>query len=62
MVAASHKMPIGLAIGVVPLCGGMVSGFMIPASAWFIALDLLLAYLPRAWLGVRIGGSGVTIP
>ncbi|WP_284196007.1 hypothetical protein [Chitinimonas prasina] len=55
-------MPIGLAIGVVPLCGGMVSGFMIPASAWFIALDLLLAYLPRAWLGVRIGGSGVTIP
>jgi hypothetical protein len=28
---------------------------MIPAPSWFIALDLLAAYLPMAWLGVRIG-------
>jgi prolipoprotein diacylglyceryltransferase len=28
---------------------------MILAPAWFIALDLLAAYLPMAWLGIRIG-------
>jgi hypothetical protein len=28
---------------------------MIPAPAWFIALDLLFAYLPMAWLGIHIG-------
>lgn len=62
MVAASHKVPIGLAIGVVFLCGGVAASFMIPAPAWFIALDLLLAYLPMAWLGVRMGGSRTAIP
>jgi hypothetical protein len=28
---------------------------MIPAPAWFIALDVLAAYLQMAWLGIRIG-------
>jgi hypothetical protein len=28
---------------------------MIPAPTWFIALDLLAAYLPMAWLGIQIG-------
>ena len=29
---------------------------VVPAPAWFIALDLLLAYLPMAWLATRLGG------
>jgi hypothetical protein len=28
---------------------------MIPAPAWFIALDLIAAYLPMAWLGAKLG-------
>jgi hypothetical protein len=40
---------------VVFLCGGVAASFMIPAPAWFITLDLLAAYLPMAWLGVRMG-------
>jgi hypothetical protein len=28
---------------------------MIHAPAWFIALDLLAAYLPMAWLGIQVG-------
>jgi hypothetical protein len=28
---------------------------MIPAPTWFIALDLLAAYIPMAWLGIQIG-------
>ena len=55
LVAASHKAQIAFVIGVVYLCGGVAASFMIPAPAWFIALDLWAAYLPRAWLGIRIG-------
>lgn len=55
LVAASHKAAFAYAIGVLFLCGGIAASFMIPAPAWFIALDLVLAYLPMAWLAVRIG-------
>lgn len=54
-VAASHKKHIAYAIGVVYLCGGIAASFMIPAPAWFIALDLVAAYLPMAWLAVWLG-------
>ena len=55
LIAATHKLPIALVIGVVFLCGGVAASFMIPAPAWFIAVDLLLAYVPMAWLSARIG-------
>ncbi len=55
LIAASYKAQIAYAIGVVFLCGGVAASFMIPAPAWFIALDLLAAYLPMAWLGIQIG-------
>lgn len=55
LLAASHRAPIAYAIGVVFLCGGVAASFMIPAPAWFIALDLLAAYLPMAWLGIQLG-------
>ena len=54
-IAASHKARFAWAIGAVFLCGGIAASFMIPAPAWFIALDLLLAYLPMAWLATLIG-------
>ena len=55
LIAATHKARLAHAIGVVFFCGGVAAAFMIPAPAWFIALDLLAAYLPMAWLAVRIG-------
>jgi hypothetical protein len=55
LIGASHKARIAYVIGIVFLCGGIAASFMIPAPAWFIALDLLLAYLPMAWLGIQIG-------
>ena len=55
LIAASRKVLITFAIGVVFLAGGVAASFMIPAPAWFIALDLLAAYLPMAWLATRIG-------
>lgn len=54
-IASTHRVSIAYAIGVVFLCGGIAASFMIPAPKWFIALDLLAAYLPMAWLAIRIG-------
>ena len=55
LIAASYKAQIAYVIGAGFLCGGVAASFMIPAPTWFIALDLLAAYLPMAWLGVQIG-------
>jgi hypothetical protein len=55
LIAASYKAQIAYLIGAVFLCGGVAASFMIPAPTWFIALDLLAAYLPMAWLSIQIG-------
>jgi hypothetical protein len=55
VIAATSRAPIAYSVGAVFLCGGLVASFMIPAPTWFIALDLLVAYLPMAWLGIWIG-------
>ena len=55
LIAGTHRVQIAYVIGVVFLCGGVAASFMIPAPAWFIALDLLAAYLPMAWLGIQMG-------
>lgn len=38
-------------VGGLFLLGGLASVLMLPAPAWFSTLDLVLAYLPAAWLG-----------
>jgi hypothetical protein len=40
-----------LIVGIIFLMGGISASFMIPAPWWFIAADLLLAYIPMALLG-----------
>lgn len=66
LIAASHKARFAYAISVVFLCGGIAACFMIPAPIWFIALDLLVAYLPMAWLagwlGARLTGGTSSSP
>ena len=57
LTAASHKFRLAMTIGVLFLAGGVAASFMIPAPAWFIALDLIVAYLPMAWLGSRVGAN-----
>ena len=54
LIAANHKMKFALGIGVLFLLGGIVVSFMIPAPTWFIATDLLIAYIPMAWLGGKL--------
>lgn len=56
LIAATRRAQLAYLIGAVFLTGGVAASVMIPAPAWFIALDLLVAYLPMAWLGSRIAG------
>ncbi len=55
LVAATYRAQVAYVIGAVFLCGGVAASLMIPAPTWFIALDLLAAYLPMAWLAAQIG-------
>ena len=54
-IAVTYRRAIAMAIGVFFLLGGVAASFMIPAPGWFIALDLVAAYLPMAWLGAWLG-------
>ena len=54
LIAATHKMKFALGIGVWFLISGIAMTFLVPAPAWFIALDLLVAYLPMAYLGGKL--------
>ena len=55
LIAASRKITMALIVGGLHLLGGIAAAFMIPAPAWFIAADLILAYLPMAWIGGWLG-------
>lgn len=55
LIAATRKMTFALVIGVFFLIGGIANIFMLPSPVWFIIVDLVLAYIPMAWLGGRLG-------
>lgn len=54
IVGRVSRVPAAV-IGMLFLAGGIASCFMLPAPRWFEALDVVLAYLPFAWLGYRLG-------
>jgi hypothetical protein len=57
VIAASHKMKFAFAIGGLFLLGGIIVSFLLPAPTWFEVVDIVLAYIPMAWLGGKIGVS-----
>lgn len=54
LIAATHKMKFSLVIGGLFFIGGVMVNYMIPGPLWFTALDILVAYIPMAYLGGRI--------
>lgn len=54
LIAVTHRARIAYVVGVVFLFGGIAASAMIPAPTWFKALDLIVAYLPMAWLGLSL--------
>ena len=53
-LAATRPLAMALVVGAVFLAGGIYMAVLLPAPLWFEALDVLLAYLPMAWLGGRL--------
>ena len=56
-LAASHPMRFAIGIGVGFLCGGITMVIQCGGPAWFIASDLLLAYIPMGLLGGILAGG-----
>lgn len=54
IIAATHKMRFAYAIGALFLLGGIAVNIMITGPLWFTCADILLAYIPMAWLGGKL--------
>jgi hypothetical protein len=57
LIAANRKMTFALIIGCAHLLGGIAAAYHVPAPVWFLVSDLVVAYLPAAWLGGKLGGG-----
>ena len=55
-LAVSARTALTWAIGVLFLVGGITAARLLPAPTWFVVADLLFAYLPMAWLAIRLSG------
>ena len=54
-VMADYRPVFAYVVGAAFLAGGISVSFVIPAPTWFIFLDLVVAYIPMAWVGTVIG-------
>lgn len=54
-IAKNHKMKLALGIGVLFLLGGIMVNYMLPGPTWFAVVDIVLAYIPMAWIGGKLG-------
>jgi len=55
-LAASHPVTLAIGIGVFFLLGGISMVYLCGGPAWFVAADLLLAYIPMGYLGGILAG------
>lgn len=55
IVARNYRDRIAYAIGLLSFVGGVAAATMIPAPLWFLAVDLILAYIPMAFLAIKLG-------
>jgi len=56
LIAGSYKSRLAYVVALVFLLGGIAAAVMLPAPVWFKVLDLVVAYIPMAWLAAQIGG------
>jgi len=54
LLAVNHKMKFSLGVGVLFLIGGIMVNYMLPGPTWFAIADIVLAYIPMAWIGGKI--------
>ncbi len=53
-LAANNHFKLAMLIGVFFLVAGIINVVMLPSPIWFSALDILVAYLPMAYLGGKL--------
>lgn len=56
-ISVGNKLRAALIVGVLFLIGGITNCFLLPAPVWFMAVDILFAYIPMAYLGWKLSGS-----
>ena len=54
LLAASHKMTLALGIGALHMLGGLAAALMLPFPTWVVVSDLVVMYLPMAWIGGKL--------
>lgn len=53
-LAATNKIRIAIGVGILFLLAGIANCFMLPAPIWFMAVDVILAYIPMGYLGGKL--------
>ena len=53
-ISGTHQMRVALIVGVLFLIGGILNVIALSAPMWFNITDLVLAYIPMAWLGGKL--------
>jgi len=54
LLAAGRSAAPAYSVGVLFLGSGIANVAMLPGPVWFNAIDVVLAYLPMAWLGQKL--------
>lgn len=54
LISQNKKFLMALIVGVLFLFGGISAIIMFGGPIWFSFADLILAYIPMAWLGFRL--------
>lgn len=54
IAAENTKITMAYVVGGLFFLGGIAVNYLITGPVWFIALDLIAAYFPMAWLGGTI--------
>ncbi|HKX87283.1 MAG TPA: hypothetical protein VJL37_11475 [Flavobacterium sp.] len=57
-LGASKHFILAMIVGGFFLLGGISMVFILPAPVWFCLLDILVAYIPMAYLGWKLSGRG----
>jgi ABC-type uncharacterized transport system permease subunit len=61
-LAANHRMKFAIGVGLFFLLGGIGMILNCGGPLWFIVTDLVLAYIPMAYLGGLLGQSNKAQP
>lgn len=57
LIAVSRRMTFAMVIGICFLVGGIIAAVMLGAPMWYNALDIIVAYIPMAWIGGKLGAA-----